>query len=176
MSTIDGLQPETPSRRRRRSRGYGLTTVVLSVVVGLAVVDGVGWLDVYGVDSASVRAEGGGYGLEVRYGAVSRPGLATPLQFVVTRADGFDDPVTLAVDARYLAIWDENGVTPGPASETSSGDWVLWEFDPPEGTTLTVTVDARIEPAVQSGRDGRAAVIDGGDEVVVVDWYTRVLP
>lgn len=177
ISTIGGLDPDADRQHWSRRALYTTTTVVLTVIVGLAVVDGLGWLDVYGVDTATASARGGGYHLEVRYGAVSRPALATPFEITVTRPGGFEEPVTIAVDRAYLAIWDENGLAPAPSAETVDGEWVLWKFDPPVGETLTVTYDARIEPAQQSGRTGRVAVLDAdGRPVVEAEFHTRVMP
>lgn len=176
ISTIEGLGPEPDLQFTVRRGIYTVTTLVLTVIIGLAVVDGIDWLDVYGVDTSTVSASAGGYELEVRYGTVSRPALATPFEIVVVRRGGFDGPVTIAVDRDYLAMWDENGLTPAPSAETTSGDSLQWEFDPPEGDTLRVFYDARIEPAAQSGRSGAVAVVDGGAQVVHVDFHTRVLP
>jgi hypothetical protein len=144
--------------------------------MALGVVDAFGWFDAYGVDTATVSADGGGYILEVSYPSVSRPALASPFEIVVTRAGGFDGPVMLAISGDYLKMWDENGLVPAPAGETTDGEWVRWEFDPPEGDELTVFYDARIEPAVQSGRAGRVAVIDDDQPVVEVEFRTEVRP
>ena len=142
----------------------------------LAVLDGLHVVDVYGVDTARVAASGGGYALEVRYGTVTRPALATPFEIVVERSDGFDGPVTVGVTRSYLALWDENGLLPAPSGETTGGPWVLWEFDPPPGDVLTIVYDARIEPAAQSGRDGSVAVFEDDEPVVRVDFHTAVRP
>ena len=64
-------------------------------------------------------------------------------------------------------MWDENGLVPAPSAETTRGEWVEWEFDPPDGDELTVFYDARIEPAAQSGRSGEVAVLEDGVPVVV---------
>ena len=113
MSTFERLRVDD-RRRPKRFWLHAATTLGLCVIIGLAVVDGFGLLDVYGVDTSTVRASGGGYDLEVRYGTVSRPALATPFEIVVRRAGGFDEPVVIAVDRSYLAMWDENGLTPRP--------------------------------------------------------------
>jgi hypothetical protein len=182
VTTFDGsdgistLDPVRVKSVRRRSLLYGVTTAVLVVIVGLAFVESSGWFDVYGVNSATARATGGGYDLSVEYGTVTRPALATPFEIVVTRADGFDQPVTVLVDRSYLAIWDENGLVPAPASETVRGPWVEWEFEPPSGNELTIMYDARIEPGVQSGQDGAVAVLDADEIVVQVDFHTAVRP
>ena len=56
---------------------YALTSGVLLTLMVLAVLDGFGVVDAYGVDTKSTSATGGGYELTVRYGELSRPGLAT---------------------------------------------------------------------------------------------------
>jgi hypothetical protein len=175
ISTVDGLQAAPERDLRRRRVGYAVTTAVLTALILLGVVDAFG-VDIYGVDDGTVTASGSGYELVVRYGTVSRPGLATPFEITVRRADGFSGPVTLEVDRTYLAMWDENGLVPAPSAETTSGEWVRWQFDPPAGDTLTIWYDARIEPAAQSGRDGAVAVLHDGQPVVAVDFYTRVMP
>ena len=176
LSTINGLEPETDRVLAKRRSLYAATTIVLTLIMALGVVDAVGWVDAYGVDTATVRAEGAGHSLEVSYPSVSRPALASPFEIVVARPGGFDGPVTLAVTAEYLKMWDENGLVPAPASETSDGEWVIWEFEPPVGDELTIFYDARIEPGVQSGRSGRVAVVDDDEHVLVVEFRTEVRP
>ena len=160
-----------PAVRRQRGILYGSSVVALAVLLGLS------FAGTYGVQSRTVRAEEGPLALTVRYGSVSRPALATPFDIEVRRTGGFDGPVTVAITGEYLRMWDENGLLPAPASETTEGPWLVWEFDPPEGDALRVTYDARIEPAAQEGRSGTVAVLDGDDEVVVeVAFTTRVWP
>lgn len=164
--------------RTKRRILYGATTVVLVGVLGVAVVDGLGAVDVYGVDTGHARGTGGGFELDVRYATVSRPALATPFEITVRRPGGFDGPVILAVASDYLSMWDENGLDPQPSSETSTRDTLIWEIEPPdEGDVLVVDLDARIEPAVQRGKAGRVSVLDDeGAEVVAVEFSTRILP
>lgn len=176
-STIQGLVPASRRQLWPRRVLYGATTAVLAVIVGVAAADGLGVVDVVGVDSATVEADGGGYHLSVEYGVVSRPALATPFEIVVSRSGGFDGPVTIAADRAYLKMWDENGLVPDPSSSTADRDQVIWEFEPPDGDVLAIFFDARIEPAVQSGRPGWVAVLGpGGETAVQVDFETRVLP
>ena len=176
VSTLDDIDQGSPGELRGRRRRYGVTTVALTVIVLLGVVDGLDWWSAYGVDDAATRASGGGYDLAVRHATVSRPGLASPFEIVVTRPGGFDQPVTIAVDRSYLEMWDENGLIPAPSAETTRGDTVEWEFDPPDGDTLTVWYDARIEPSAQTGRSGSVAVLEDGEAVVSVAFTTRVMP
>jgi hypothetical protein len=165
-----------PSLLRRRL-GYAVTTGVLTLLMGAAAVDAIEGVAILGVDSDTVREHGGGIDLAVTYGVVSRPALATPFDIEVHHDRGFDGPITIAVDQEYLRMWDENGLAPAPAAETTMGPWVVWEFDPPSGDTLLVTFDGRIEPAAQEGRAGAVAVLDDDDDPVVdVSFTTRVLP
>lgn len=175
-STIDHLVPAPAAQLARLRAVHLVTTVVLASLIGLGLLDLFGVLPVYGVDVDRVRSSGGGYELEVLYGTVSRPALATPFQIEVTRPGGFDGPVELALSQQYLTLFDENGLTPAPSAETSFGPFVLWEFDPPEGDTLTVYFDARIEPQLQHGVTGEVAIIEDGAPVAQVEFHTSIRP
>jgi len=157
-----------PAVRRQRGILYGSSVVALALL-------GLSFAGTYGVQSRTVRAEEGPLALTVRYGSVSRPALATPFDIEVRRTR-FDGPVTVAITGEYLRMWDENGLLPAPASETTEGPWLVWEFDPPEGDALRVTYDARIEPAAQKGERGRVEVREQGVAVVDVAFETTVLP
>jgi hypothetical protein len=177
VNCIHAEDPVSAGRIRRRQLLYRVTTGVLALVMLLAVLDGFDVLDVYGVDDAHVRATAGGVELDVRYGTVSRPALATPFDIVITRRGGFDAPIDVAVSSAYLAMWDENGLDPGPTSETTDGENVIWTFEPPPGDVLAISFDARIEPAAQEGERGRVAVLAGdGSEMVAVTFETVLRP
>lgn len=163
--------------RRRRRFGYTATTLALTALMGVAVLDGLDLVDAVGVDDTTATASADGWELEVRHPTVARPALAAPFEITVRHAGGFDGPIDLAVDRRYLGLWDLNGVLPAPAEETGDADRLFWTFDPPDGDVLHITYEARIEPAVQSGVSGRVAVLDPqGDEVVAVEFDTDVRP
>lgn len=156
----------------RRKLLYAVTFGVLWVMLGLAVLDGADVIDVYGVDDAVVR-DGP---LTVVYPTVARPALALPFHATVTRPGGFDGPITLAIDRDWVQLGDLNGVHPAPSAETSDEQWLEWEFDPPAGDTLDVSIDFRVEPALQQGRDGAMQLREGDETVAAVRWHTRVLP
>ncbi|MGH9085286.1 MAG: hypothetical protein ACRDYW_07515, partial [Acidimicrobiales bacterium] len=59
--------PPDEAHLRRRRLGYLAITVLLVVIVGSAAIDALGPVAIFGVDTAEVRASGGGYVLEVRY-------------------------------------------------------------------------------------------------------------
>lgn len=181
-STVDtcvDLDAKTGQRVRGGRRWvYRITAAVLTVVVVLAVVDASGGVAIYGVESGHARASGGGYELDVHYPTVSRPALASPFQVKVRRPGGFDGDVTIAIELDYLRLWDENGLNPAPAEETTSGDLLVWTYPPPDhGDVLTIDYDGRIEPAAQQGRSGSVSLLDeDGTRLVSVSFTTRVLP
>ena len=129
-----------------------------------------------GVRTAFVTASGGGYELTVMYAAVTRPGLATPWGLEIRRPGGFDGPVFVATTASYFDLFDENGLDPDPASATADEQNVIWEFEPPLGEVLSVSFDARLEPAVQSGAQGRTQVLEDDLPVVEATYRTVVMP
>lgn len=179
-NTLEGINPPGEGRTsevlRNRRLFYGATTTVISLILLAALIGAVTDVETFGVESAHVRRSSGGYDLEVTYGTVSRPALATPFAIEVHRAGGFDGPITIAVDHDYMSLWDENGFYPTPSAETTMGDQLLWEFDPPTGETLEFTYDARIAPSVQKGEVGTVAVMEGDVPVVQVEFETRIWP
>jgi hypothetical protein len=170
--------PTAPDRTDERAVVLGrwgrwafATALTAFLALGLA--------GVFGVRSATATGEGGGYELRVTYAAVTRSGLASPFAIEVTRRDGapFREPVQLAVSSDYLALFDANQLAPAPTSEASTRDRVVWEFEPPPGgDTLRIRLDARVEPAVQWGRDGFVELVDDGETLVAVSFHTRVMP
>lgn len=167
--------PTTPEQtdllRSRRARTARRTfMVVLLAVVGL------GLSGVLGVRSRTTTVAGGGYELTVTYGQVTRPGLATPWSLEIRHPGGFDGPITVATKTSYLDLFDENGFDPEPSTTTATPDAVIWEFEPPAGDTLGVSLDARIEPGAQWGRTGETAVLVDGQPVVTARYRTWVMP
>lgn len=157
--------------RIRRARAF--RRLFIAVLFGFL---GVGLSGQLGVLSRTTTAQGGGYELTVTYGQVSRGGLATPWSFEVHRPGGFDGPITVSTTTAYLDLFDENGFDPQPSSSTATPETVIWEFEPPDGDTLAVSLDARIEPAAQWGRTGETSVLVDGKPVVTARYKTWILP
>ena len=155
-------------RRARNARRVTMTLISLLVLLGAS--------SLLGVREATVSAESGGVEVTLTYAAVSRLGLATPWELQITREGGFPGPVTVATTSTYFEIFDQNDLSPEPSSSTTEGDLILWEFEPPEGETLTVSLDARIEPVFRGGRAGDTSVRENGVDVVGVSYRTRVMP
>ena len=155
-------------RRARRVRRVFMSVLAVFLILGLS--------GALGVRTRTTTVEGGGYELTVTYGQVSRPGLPTTWSFEVHRQGGFDGPITISTRSEYLDMFDENGFDPSATKVTATPEEVIWEFDPPPGDTLAVSLDARIEPAVQWGREGETSVLEDGKPVVTARYKTWVLP
>ncbi len=152
-----------------------LVIACLVTVVALAISGRLGVRS--GVTSA--RSVDGSFELTVEYAEVTRPGLPTPFRIEVRSTDGEALPTELVLraDADYLGMFDENGLDPDPDRVTSSGDHIEWTFEvAPDTQRTTVDFDARLEPSVQSGRDGWVALVDEDAEIARVSFHTRVMP
>jgi hypothetical protein len=164
--------PEEPNllRLRRARTGRRLFMVLLFAVVAL------GLSGLLGVRSRTTTVRGGGYELTVTYAQVARPGLATPWSLEIRHPGGFDGPVTVSTTTKYLDLFDENGFDPDPTTSTATSDEVIWEFEPPDGDTLGISLDARIEPGAQWGRTGETSVLVDGRPVATATYKTWVMP
>lgn len=146
-------------------------------MVALCLFLATGLLGLLGVRESMVRAEGGGYQMEVRYARVTRPGLAVPWSVTVRRPGGFDGPLTVSTTSSYFGLFDENAFEPEPESVTTDAERVIWEFaTPEEGDTIRISLDTRTGPNVQWGDEAVTAVLEGGQPVAQVEYRTWVLP
>jgi hypothetical protein len=173
LSTLGAVHPdrgEGPRLLRRHRLVYRLTSLALAAFAVLALLD----LrhPIFGVTDTGPD----GVHLEVVYPKLTRPALAAEFSIEVTRPGDFTEPVQLAVDRRWLEVWDENGLTPAPDSETSDGDWVVYEYEAPDTNTLRVFYDARIEPGRQSGIDGAVELRSETQVLASVSFHTAVRP
>jgi hypothetical protein len=171
-STTDGLGGPTRAGRI----GYLITMVLFGAIPLAAIVEHIAEVPVYGVLSTTTSGNDGRLHVVVHYPRVARPGLAAPFEIRMHRDGGFAGPVTVGIDAEYVAIWDENGRLPAPASESLEDNGIVWEFDPPDGDVLHARWDGRIEPAVSSGRDGEVWVDDGSGDFVRISFRTEIRP
>jgi hypothetical protein len=160
----DGL---AASRRARRWRRAALTLLSLFVLAALT--------QQLGLRTDTVRAAAGDLQVTVRYADRARGALAAPFTIDVRHAGGFTGPVEVRSDQGYLAIFDDNGFEPDPASVTTEGGDVIWTFDPPPGDTLSIVLDARIEPGVFGREQGETTVAAEGSSVTL-GYTTWVLP
>ena len=167
-STWSDLRSVGQNRRGRVIRRVTITGLALLVLCGA--------LGVFGVRTRTVSTTGDGYDLSVTYAAVSRAGLDTPWQVTVRRPGGFDGPITLATTAAYFEMFETQGLTPAPDSETASGRYRYQTFLPPPGDTFTLSYDAYVQPASQLGHPGETVLIVDGRERARVSYRTRLVP
>lgn len=168
-STISGLADEPTSRPARWTSRLGIGVLVLVVAAGA-----VGLL---GPRTREGEDTGGGYLLEVEYAAITRAGQPAPLHIRVTRESGFDGPVQIGVCDDWFDHLDFQSWYPTPSAETGSADRLLYEFDPPPGETLEISLDARTSPG-QFGGVARCEVdvLEQDQPVVSVSFRTWRLP
>jgi hypothetical protein len=163
---------DVPLDALRRARGFrriGIGALALFILAGL--------LNLLGVRSATVSAEGDGYRLSVEYEEVTRPGLASEWIVEVRRDGGFDGPVTLATDATYFNRFDFNAHYPEPASVLPRGKEVLYVFEEIDGELLRVAFDGRASPTfVFALARGSTGLEVDGREIARVDYTTVVMP
>jgi hypothetical protein len=128
-----------------------------------------------GVRTDTVRATSGDLEVTVRYADRARGALAVPFAIGIEHPGGFEGPIEVRTDQRYLNIFDDNGFEPDVASMTTDGGDVIWTFDPPPGDDLTILLDARIEPGVFGRQTGATSVTAEG-ESVTLEYTTWVAP
>ena len=175
VETSDLATSTEPAALRKRRALYRLVSFLLVAVMALAVADL--FLPVLGVDSTTTRVEAtDGTLMVVEYPSVTRPALASPFAIELTRPDGFDGPIEIAISRPWIEVWDENGMYPAPSSETGDERWVIYEFDPPEGDRFRFFYDARLEPGRQESFRGEIE-LRGEDSVLArVRFQTKVRP
>lgn len=177
MVLVELDRPHSASALRRRRWHHRATLAVLVGLLLLAVADGFDLVDAYGVDTRTTYADTPDGRLVVEFPSTTRPALASPFRVRVEQPGGFDGPITIAVSRPWIEMWDENGLYPTPSAETGEPGWVVWEFDPPDGSAFQLFYDARIEPARQSSQRGAVQLRDDDGTVLAsVDLRTEVRP
>lgn len=168
-STTSDLAEGPPRPVARWANRVGvavLFAVVLAGAVGLL-----------GLRTDTVTASGGSYDLEVEHATITRAGQPAPLHLRVTHPGGFDGPVRIALCDDWFDDVDFQSWYPMPAAETGSASQLVYEFDPPPGETLEVSLDARTAPG-QLGEIARCeiAVLVQDQPVVSAEFRTWRLP
>lgn len=156
-------------RVARNFRRAGLLIVFAFIAAGLA--------GLFDTREGRGSATGGDVELKVSYPERARAGLDSTLELTITRPGGFDEPIPVAIDAEWLSIFQVGGVQPQPDSETATPESAIWEFEPPPGDTLEVSIDLALRPALRGGKPGRVAVLGADDsELAAFAWETGVSP
>ncbi|HYN34308.1 MAG TPA: hypothetical protein VES40_16910 [Ilumatobacteraceae bacterium] len=166
--------PQNPSVRGQR---FERALRALAVFVAFGVV-GYALFGCAGLTTATASKTSGALSVTITYASTTRPGLPTPFIVAVETADGTPLPAVIDVEIprRYLSMLDENGLDPAPDAVSSDGTTEVWTFRIDGEPKLVIDLDARLQPNMHYGRDGWVEVSGGGDDVVRVDFHTRVLP
>lgn len=151
-------------------RKIGLAVLLVVVVAGAT-----GWL---GVHTRSASRTADGYRLTVSYPQVARAGLDVEWTVRLHRDGGIRTGFTIAVDADYFDIFESQGFSPEPDSETTNGKQLLLRFGPPpgNGADFRLDFDGYIQPASQRGRATTVAVLIRGKAVVQQPIRTWLVP
>lgn len=148
-----------------------LLHLILVLLVGASA------LGLLGVKTTVSADERGDFHLSVHHATVTRGGLATPLDITVRRASGLPSRLMVEIDSEYLAAFDENGLSPDSVASYRDGVTEAWTFAvPPDAGVFEISLDARLEPAVQSSRSAHVRLLVDGEEEAVVAITTRVMP
>jgi hypothetical protein len=168
-STIPETEPDLVSGHRRLVvRVVILSVFLLFVIAGL--------LGLFGVKTAHAQSTASnGVHVELTYPRIARPALAIPFAVHITNLERVSSDVVVRIRSSYLAMFDENGMSPEPADETDDGEWTTWVFDRPPSGVLDVSLDTRVEPGVQWRRDG-AVVVRTDDSQTRIDFRTWIAP
>ena len=149
-------------------RSAVLVVFLLFVLAGL--------LGFFGVKTGHARATASnGVEVELTYPRIARPALAISFAVHITNLERVKSDVVVRIRSSYLAMFDENGSSPTPADETDDGEWTTWVFDRPPSGVLDVSLDTRVEPGVQWGRNG-AVVVRTDDSQTRLDFRTWIAP
>jgi hypothetical protein len=168
--TTAGLRDTPPRRRGRWWRRGGVALLVLIVLLAA--------LDLLGPRQGDVTAESAGYTLTVEYPQVTRAGQPAPFHVTVDATAGFGDVVQMRFCDEFFNDLDFQNWYPNPAAETTVPPWIIYEFDPPpSGTTLEISLDARVSPG-QLGEtdDCQVSVLVEDEEAVSASFTSWRMP
>lgn len=168
-STIAELSDQPRRSLARRATQLGMLLIFLIALLG--------GLGLFGPRTASTSASAGDYDLEVTYASITRAGQPAPLHVRVTRKDGFTDTIQVSLCDGYFDGLDFQSWYPTPSAETGTDSMLVYEFDPPEGDTLEVSLDARTSPGQLGGTTQcEISVLEQDEPVVSVSFRTWRMP
>jgi hypothetical protein len=177
-STVAGGQDEVGAPTRislaelRRARA--LRRMILLLLLVFLVL---GALNFFGGRTSKTQAQAGDWQLEVTYPRTGRPGIGAPFEIQVQHDGGFDGPVSVSVTSDYLDVLDVRSIDPDPSQATASDKAVTWQFDSPQGDTLSVSLNAEFEPDEHPGpHDATVTVLDNDKPVVHTRFRTWEAP
>ncbi len=176
-ATLDTLDPSDDSTLadvpRRSVRPPYLRRVAVTVLLLIVLAAATGLL---GVRTGTVSAQGDGYVLELEYARIARAGLDVPFDLTLTHEGGFDGDIVLAMTADYFDIFEHQGISPEPDSESSEGPMVYMTFPPPQGDEFRLDFDVYVQGSSQMGESGEAWLVVDGEPLLQLSFTTVLLP
>jgi len=163
LATVPSGPARTPVLRR-------IILVVLTLVV---LAGAAGYL---GVKTGTVSAEADGYAMKLEYATIARAGLDVPFDVTLTHAGGFDGDIVLAMTADYFDIFEHQGLSPAPDTESSEGAMVYLTFPPPQGDEFRMGYDIYIQGSSQIGASGEVWLVVDDEPVLRLSFTTVLAP
>jgi hypothetical protein len=147
----------------------GLLLMALVVVAGAT--------GLLGTRTATTRATAAGKVLTVTYPVISRSGQPSPLHIRITSDTGFGKTIRIAMCDDLFDHLDFQNWYPNPSKETGDATRLEYEFDPPDGDTFEVSLDARSAPGQFGGvEDCKVALLEESTEVASVTFHSWRMP
>ncbi|MCK0114095.1 hypothetical protein MWU75_18285 [Ornithinimicrobium sp. F0845] len=169
QSTLDGVRPASAGPRSLLWRRGGFGLLVLFVAAGVF-----GFLgDREGVVEGPAAD---GHHLRLEYAESARPGMDVPFEITVTRPEGLDPEVTLALTGEYLDMFETQGWYPEATEMTRDGEWVYLTFATEGQPVMVIDFDAYIQPNALRARSGELAVVVDGEPVDPLSFRTVLFP
>jgi hypothetical protein len=153
------------------------TVVLRDIVTGLlALVLLAGLLGFLGDRSSVVRDTDGERSLEVTFAPVGRNGTGIPWLVSLHDPAGLPAEIQLAIDARYLAIFEHQRFYPEPSEETREGDELLLTFTTEGQETFVLEHDTYLAPRWSPPRAGSVSLVEDGERPLSVSFRTLLVP
>lgn len=168
-STLSDVRPVHRGPRPLTWRRTGSGLLVLFVLAGL--------FGLLGDRSGVVEgAAADGHHLRLAYAETSRPGADVPFEIRVTRAEGLDPEITLALSGDYLDMYETQGWYPESTEQTRDGAWVYLTFATEGQPVMVIDFDAYIQPDALLPRSGELALVVDGEPVDPLSFRTFLFP
>jgi hypothetical protein len=162
--------PDSPAGRQSR----WATNIGLLLLAAVVAAGALGFL---GLRTETVEVVSGDYRLEVKYASITRAGEPSPLDIRVEHSGGFPGPIQLSLCDGYFDHLDFQSWYPTPSAETGTPRTLDYEFDPPTGDLLEISLDARTAPGQFGGRETcTITLLDRDKPVTSVTISTWRLP
>ena len=104
------------------------------------------------------------------------PGDSARLEYAQIARAGLDGDIVLAMTADYFDIFEHQGVSPEPDSESSEGPMVYMTFTAPQGNEFRMGYDIYIQGSSQVGASGEVWLSVDDKPLLLVSFTTVLLP